>query len=540
MARPRMNSGKGKGTSFGKRTDSEKTFRKRGTGSRPDSFESKRPSRPYNSSTGGEDRQKFKSGPGAFKRRDDDSRGDSKPPFKRGGSSFGSSEKPLFRKPGGKTFEPRAGRDNEQGDFKKREGGSSFGGRKTGGRYSDGDSEKRPFQKRESPFFGSRPERPTSFRKTEGGPRSLDDKKPFARRTDKPEGDGDKKPFVKREGKFGERPAPFRKTERDTRSFGDKKPFARRTDSGSDRPEGDGDKKPFVKREGKFGTRPDGFTKPDRSKGSESEFGRPFKKSFTKPRAEGPPSFTKRNRSEEVKKEDDGLTRLNKYIANSGMGSRRDADEKIKLGLVSVNGTVITEMGYKVKKGDVVRYEDKILKAEKPVYILMNKPKGFITTTDDPQERSTVMGLVSGAVKERIYPVGRLDRNTTGLLLLTNDGDLADKLTHPSYQAKKVYKVELDKPMTKNDFIKIQEGVHLEEGKARVDEIAIVSDDKKTIGLEIHIGWNRVVRRIFESLGYQVVKLDRTIYAGLDKKDLTRGQWRFLKAEEIVMLKHFK
>jgi 23S rRNA pseudouridine2605 synthase len=180
------------------------------------------------------------------------------------------------------------------------------------------------------------------------------------------------------------------------------------------------------------------------------------------------------------------------------------------------------------------------LKAEKPVYILLNKPKGFITTTDDPQERSTVMGLVAGAVKERIDPVGRLDRNTTGLLLLTNDGDLADKLTHPSYQAKKVYKVELDKPMTKNDFIKIQEGVHLEEGKARVDEIAIVSDDKKTIGIEIHIGWNRVVRRIFESLGYQVVKLDRTIYAGLDKKDLTRGQWRFLKAEEIVMLKHFK
>jgi 23S rRNA pseudouridine2605 synthase len=533
MARPRMNSSKGKGTSFGKRTDSEKAFRKRGTSSRPDGFESKRPSRPYNSSAGGEDRPKFKSGPGAFKRKDNDARGDGKPPFKRTGSSFSSSEKPLFRKPGGKTFEPRAGRDNDRGDFKKREGGASFGERKIGGRYAGGDNEKRPFQKRESPSFGSRLERPTSFRKTDSG--GFDDKKPFARRTERP--DGDKKPFVKREGKFDERPTPFRKTERDTRSFGDKKPFAKRTDFGSDRPEGD--TKPFVKREGKFGARPDGFTKPDRTKGSESEFGRPFKKTFTKPRAEGPPSFTKRSRAEEVKK-DDGLTRLNKYIANSGMGSRRDADEKIKLGLVSVNGTVITEMGYKVKKGDVVRYEDKILKAEKPVYILLNKPKGYITTTDDPQERSTVMGLVSGAVKERIYPVGRLDRNTTGLLLLTNDGDLADKLTHPSYQAKKVYKIELDKPITKNDFIKIQEGVHLEEGKARVDEIAIVSEDKKTIGLEIHIGWNRVVRRIFESLGYQVVRLDRTIYAGLDKKDLARGQWRFLKAEEIVMLKHFK
>ena len=534
MARPRMNSGKGKGASFGKRTDSEKAFRKRGS-SRPDSFESKRPSRPYSSGPGGEDRPKFKSGPGGFKRRGDDEGNDRKPPFKRG-PSFGSSEKPLFRKPGGKTYDPRAGRDDDRGDFKKRDGDSSFDRKKTEGRYS-GDNDKKPFQRRENPSFGSRPERPTSFRKTEGGSRSFDDKKPFARRTERSEGEGDKKPFVKRDGKFGDRPAPFRKTERDTRSFGDKKPFARRTDSGSERPEGD--KKPFVKREGKFGTRPDGFTKADRSKGSESEFGRPFKKSFTKPRTEGPPSFTRRSRTDEVKK-DDGLTRLNKYMANSGMGSRREADEKIKLGLVSVNGTVITEMGYKVKKGDVVRYEDKILKAEKPVYILLNKPKGFITTTDDPQERSTVMGLVSGAVKERIYPVGRLDRNTTGLLLLTNDGDLADRLTHPSYQAKKVYKVELDKPITKGDFIKIQEGVHLEEGKARVDEVAIVSDDKKTIGLEIHIGWNRVVRRIFESLGYQVVKLDRTIYAGLDKKDLARGQWRFLKAEEIVMLKHFK
>jgi 23S rRNA pseudouridine2605 synthase len=237
---------------------------------------------------------------------------------------------------------------------------------------------------------------------------------------------------------------------------------------------------------------------------------------------------------------DDGLTRLNKYIANSGVGSRRDADELIKMGLISVNGTVVTELGTKVKHGDVVRYEDKVLKAEKPVYILLNKPKGFITTTDDPQERNTVMGLVAGACKERIYPVGRLDRNTTGLLLLTNDGELADKLTHPSYKAKKVYKVELDKPLTKNDFIKIQEGVHLQEGKAMVDDIAMLSDDSKNVGIEIHIGWNRVVRRIFESLGYVVVKLDRSVYAGLDKKDIGRGQWRFLKPEEVVRMKHFK
>lgn len=210
------------------------------------------------------------------------------------------------------------------------------------------------------------------------------------------------------------------------------------------------------------------------------------------------------------------------------------------MGLISVNKVTITELGYKVKQGDQVRYEDKLLKAEKPVYILLNKPKGFITTTDDPQERNTVMNLVANACKERIYPVGRLDRNTTGLLLLTNDGDLAEKLMHPSYKAKKIYKVELDQPLTKNDFIKIQEGVHLPEGKAMVGDLQMISEDSKTVGIEIHIGWNRVVRRIFESLGYGVVRLDRSVYAGLDKKEIGRGEWRFLKPEEIVKLKHFK
>jgi 23S rRNA pseudouridine2605 synthase len=210
------------------------------------------------------------------------------------------------------------------------------------------------------------------------------------------------------------------------------------------------------------------------------------------------------------------------------------------MGLISVNGKTISELGYKVNPGDEVRYENKLLKAEKPVYILLNKPKGFLTTTDDPQERKTVMQLIGNAVKERIYPVGRLDRNTTGLLLLTNDGDLADKLMHPSYNAKKIYKVELDRPLNKADLQKILDGVHLEEGKAMVDDLAIISDDGKTVGIELHIGWNRVVRRIFESLEYQVIKLDRSVYAGLDKKDLGRGEWRYLSREEIVHLKHFK
>ncbi len=240
----------------------------------------------------------------------------------------------------------------------------------------------------------------------------------------------------------------------------------------------------------------------------------------------------------ETPKNPDGLIRLNKFIANSGVGSRRDADELIKMGVITVNGVTVTAMGHKVKPTDEVRHEGKKLSAEKPVYILLNKPKGFITTTEDPEERKTVMSLVASATKSRIYPVGRLDRNTTGLLLLTNDGDLADKLTHPSYNAKKVYKVELDRPLSKGDFEKIQEGVHLEEGKAIVDDVAIVSDDKKTVGIELHIGWNRIVRRIFEALGYEVVKLDRVVYAGLDKKDLPRGGWRFLKPEEVINLKH--
>jgi len=209
------------------------------------------------------------------------------------------------------------------------------------------------------------------------------------------------------------------------------------------------------------------------------------------------------------------------------------------MGVITVNGTTVTEMGYKVKPTDDVRHEGKKLTAEKPVYILLNKPKGFITTTDDPQERNTVMELIAGACKERVYPVGRLDRNTTGLLLLTNDGDLTDKLTHPSFNAKKIYKVELDKPLAKADFDKIVEGVKLEEGKAVVDDLAIVSDDKLTVGIELHIGWNHVVRRIFNALEYNVVKLDRVVYAGLDKKDLKRGQWRFLRSDEIVRLKHF-
>ena len=239
------------------------------------------------------------------------------------------------------------------------------------------------------------------------------------------------------------------------------------------------------------------------------------------------------------KKLDDGKIRLNRYISNAGICSRRDADKIILEGSIKVNGEVITELGYKVNPSDSVKFGNKVLTREKSVYILLNKPKDFITTVDDPEERKTVMDLVKNACTERVYPVGRLDRNTTGLLLLTNDGELAATLTHPSFEVKKIYQVDLDKPLEEEHLAQIIEGVELEDGPVNVDDIEVVSEDRKIIGLEIHVGRNRIVRRLFEHLGYDVVQLDRVMYAGLTKKDLPRGKWRMLTAKEVIKLKHF-
>lgn len=551
--RPRSNKSDSKRTSFGKKTGAEKAFKKGRKSRSEDSDRAPRFSKPAGRSSrddkggsdfrakrtprfGGSDekrsfdkpeRKSFgadKPGrPDGFTKRPSDFSKSSRPD--RDGDapkrSFGKSDDSSFSKPGRTSGFSKSSRTDRDGDTPKRSfrksddssfskpGRSSFS--KPGASGGE-DRPKRSFGKRDDDS-SSRPERPTRFSKPESN-----------------EGGEEKKSF--RESPSFSRPGrgDFKKTTK--KSDGDS--FSKPRYS-----KGEGDD--FKKSEKKFDSgsfsrpyKPTRFTK-TRKEGDEEK---PAHKSFVQSRKEASSKFGKRSSTEE--KVDDGLIRLNKYIANSGVGSRREADELIKMGLISVNGTVITEMGHKIKATDEVRYEDRLLKAEKPVYILLNKPKGFITTTVDPQERNTVMNLVANACKERVYPVGRLDRNTTGLLLLTNDGDLADKLTHPSYQAKKIYKVELDKPLTKNDFEKIKAGVHLEEGKAMVDEIANVSDDNMTIGIEIHIGWNRVVRRIFESLDYQVVRLDRVVYAGLDKKDLPRGEWRFLKPEEIIKLKHFK
>jgi 23S rRNA pseudouridine2605 synthase len=283
------------------------------------------------------------------------------------------------------------------------------------------------------------------------------------------------------------------------------------------------DRKPFVKGE---------FSKSKRAEAKDDS-----KRNFSEDREDGKSFRPRTNKTSFKSQKEDKRMRLNKFISNAGICSRREADEMIAAGVVSVNGKVITELGYKAYPTDEIRYNGEVIKTERQVYVLLNKPKDFITTTDDPEERRTVMALVENACRERIYPVGRLDRGTTGLLLFTNDGDLTKKLTHPSGRVKKIYHVELDKTLKAADMKRIAEGLDLEDGLTVVDAISYVGDDKKQIGVELHSGKNRIVRRIFESLEYKVVKLDRVYFAGLTKKDLTRGKWRFLSDMELNMLR---
>ncbi|WP_082795645.1 pseudouridine synthase [Flammeovirga sp. SJP92] len=243
--------------------------------------------------------------------------------------------------------------------------------------------------------------------------------------------------------------------------------------------------------------------------------------------------------SEEVKPKKTNEVRLNKYISNAGVCSRREADKLIAEGLVKINGEVVTEMGYKVKPNDRVEYDGKLLKKEQYVYVLLNKPRGFITTTKDPLERKTVMQLVQNACEERIYPVGRLDRNTTGLLLFTNDGEFATKVAHPSSNTQKIYRVELDQPLKEEDELTLRDRkFELEDGSPYIDGLSVNEDDRREIGIELHSGKNRIVRRIFEHFGYTVEVLDRTVLAGLTKKDLPRGKWRYLSEQEMISLKY--
>ena len=319
------------------------------------------------------------------------------------------------------------------------------------------------------------------------------------------------------------------------------------------RPQGEGGYQPrnnygqrpqggYQQRQGGYGQRPQGgFQRPQQG-GYNKPYGAPFKKAPRQHTADYDPnakySLKKRIEYKELNFDPNEPLRLNKFLANAGICSRREADEFIQAGVVTVNGEVVTELGTKILRTDEVKFHDQPVKIEKKVYVLLNKPKDYVTTSDDPQQRKTVMDLVKNACPERIYPVGRLDRNTTGVLLLTNDGDLASKLTHPKYLKKKIYHVFLDKNVTAHDLQQIADGIQLEDGEIKADDVQYASPtDKKQVGIEIHSGKNRIVRRIFESLGYRVQKLDRVQFAGLTKKNLKRGDWRYLTEEEVDRLR---
>ncbi len=442
----------------------------------------------------------------------------------KGKSSFGDKEgkeggykgrKPFGDKEGstgsfGGAGRSSTGRAENTGTYKgagRTEGNSSYKGASRpegsstykGTARSEGNSTykgKRPFEDketRENKFSGagrsgaSRPEGGSSYK----------GKRPFENKEGNEGGDNKNRSYVKKDhfAAKGDQPA---------RKFEDRKGGASRST----------DSRPFRKRDTESGE---------------------FRPSFSSERAP-----VMRVRKDQPKKADDGLIRLNRYIANSGICSRRKADELIAAGVVSVNGTPISELGHKIDPAkDEVRYNGELLKREKKTYVLLNKPKDYITTTDDPQERKTVMQLVEKASRERIYPVGRLDRNTTGLLLMTNDGDLADKLSHPRNGITKIYHVELDKSLSQGDMNKIQFGLELEDGIIKPDTVSYVTGgSKREVGIQIHSGKNRIVRRIFEHLGYEVVKLDRVVYGNLTKKDLPRGRWRYLEEHELIQIKH--
>ncbi|HEX7365716.1 MAG TPA: pseudouridine synthase [Pelobium sp.] len=426
-----------------------------------------------------------------------------------------------------KSFEDKQENYRDKKPYGSRDGGPAYGKKEPYGTRNAGGNaygDKKPYGNRNAGDAHRDKKTPYGSR-TEGGDRNSyktrDDKNTFG-----------EKPSYRERAENGDDRKPFR----DRKEFDGNKPF---------RPKKDEDRKPFVSSDRDFSREGRPYEKRE-SFGERSEYkgrdGSASRKRYDDRSNEYNDDRVKlKSNDKGAFKKIDELIRLNRFIANSGICSRRKADELISSGLIKVNDEVVTELGTKVNpQTDQVKYNGELLKREKMVYVLLNKPKDYITTTDDPQERKTVMELVSKATSERIYPVGRLDRNTTGLLLLTNDGDLADKLSHPKNSISKIYNVELNKNLTQGDFNKIAFGVELEDGLIKPDEIRYVTGGAKNeVGIQIHSGKNRIVRRIFESLGYEVVKLDRVIYANLTKKDLTRGRWRYLTEKEIIQLKHF-
>ena len=514
--------------------------------------------------------------PFSFKRKSDKEDSEDKPFRKSYGNADTSSEKPKsrtreeFKKPFKKSFSKSESGSSDKKDFsprfkkpfRKSEDDKAFSFKRSGDKEGvEKKSFRKPFSKSESSDgkdSSSRFKKP--FRKTEG-----ESKPPFQRGRDnkdsenkpfrKSYGDGDnsfknrnserkeqsfrkpsddaKAPFKRTRSGEEKTATPFKRTgEKAASTFVKKTPFRRK----------DSDAKSYFSGNKVTETGEEGFKKPftrNSDKENVEEKRVPSSHYTKKPFQKNPSKYNKGEKTNHTsKQEDDGLMRLNKYIANAGICSRREADVLIQTGSVSVNGTMITELGYRIKPTDMVSYGGQTIKREKMVYMVINKPKNFITTSDDPFDRETVLSLIKGACKERVYPVGRLDRNTTGVLIITNDGEMTKKLTHPRYEKKKIYHVVLDKPVTGADIKQIKEGLELEDGLIKVDEVSYVSGaDKREVGIELHSGKNRIVRRIFEHLGYDVKKLDRVSFAGLTKKDLPRGRWRFLTQQEIDFLK---
>ncbi len=471
---------------FARRSDSDKPF-KRASGDKP-----------------------FRSREGDREEKSGSERGLKARPFQRSEES-GSSRKRTF------DDKPVRSRDSERPERSRR----------------DDDAPTRPYKRREDSDSPVR----KSYSKDAGT------KRPYERRDDSDRTERRSYSKEPRTTSREDRPAPSRSGERSSRPYQRRestvKPRKGRSEGKFFRPDEDN----TTEKRKRIG-QDDHYKRPEPSRygdspreGEERKWNRKESHELYGDKNKSKTPFPKKDKAESFSSDGEDGTRLNKFIANAGICSRREADEMIKVGVISVNGEIITEMGYKVQSGDVVKYNNETLRGERLVYILLNKPKDFITTTDDPEERKTVMNLIAKACKERVYPVGRLDRNTTGVLLFTNDGDIAKKLTHPSFEIQKIYQVELDQALKKADMEAVQEGLTLSDGFIKVDEIAYANEARNVIGVEIHSGRNRIVRRIFEYLDYSVKKLDRVVFAGLTKKDLPRGRWRFLTEMEIANLK---
>jgi len=516
-------------------------------------------------STGSSDRPSY-GDKKPYENRGNSSYGDKKPYESRGSSSYGDKkpyenrdsrpsfgEKKSFESKGDKPAygdrKPYGDRDNRAASGEKRSFRSSGDSADSGERkpYGDRDSRpsfgpKKPWENKDSkPSFGER----KPWENKDSKP-SFGERKPWENKDSKP-AYGERKPYGDREGgrpSFGAK-KPWEN--RDSKpAYGERKPWEDRTDSNGEKTYGRNLNAPEDE------SRPDKLTFKKLAEGQRSEFvetrydnkkdGVAFRKPARRADDDYDPNSKYSNKKQlEYQKTVIDLTkplRLNKFLANAGICSRREADEYIQAGVISVNGEIVTEMGVKVLLTDKVMFHDQTVQSERKVYLLLNKPKDCVTTSEDTHDRLTVLDLVKNACSERIYPVGRLDRNTTGVLLLTNDGDLASKLTHPKYEKKKIYHVTLDKVLEKVDYETILAGVTLDEDVIQVDALEFVKEgDLKQVGIEIHSGQNRVVRRIFEKLGYKIIRLDRVFFAGLTKKNLPRGKYRFLSEREVSMLK---